>query len=493
MKEKRLEQTDADAFDEDEEPTKRPRVKFVTLQPGGDDPADAIDDEIPGSVRANVEPLVLDDVPFNPYDAGDTELSVAHMASDPGWARAQRKLLRMRDQDQHAMEAVVQGEEKYDQPEEQYNEAGDAMEPFHLKKEREEGYMDGEGNYIEYDRPDEQDAWLDSIEDQVEGTEGDASGKLPYPNEPVAEDPPPLPARDLRQARQALAAALQPGESVTAALRRLAGAGAVMDKFGDKGEAEKVWRERMHSGRTVAPGNEGLFDKVTEAAEVLFDHGETDIYSATREALQAGLEQERQQEAAPAAAAPTAAEAAAAAAAVAGAATTHQTLQAVEGQQGRSAEGKKAEQSHLVTGTGEGAGGGDRHALRSERQPAPAAAALPPEGMASAPGTEHEARGPHQEGAVHGFAAELVQDVLDEMPVSALPPQEVEAGLGLPFASPTAVEYHNKALAAEGKEELSALAQLHGQVATGGPSPLKAALDGTFATRPGEERGRREV
>ena len=30
------------------------------------------------------------------------------MASDPGWARAQRKLLRMRDQDQHAMEAVVQ-------------------------------------------------------------------------------------------------------------------------------------------------------------------------------------------------------------------------------------------------------------------------------------------------------------------------------------------------------------------------------------------------
>ncbi len=66
--------------------------------------------------------------------------------------------------------------------------------------------------------------------DQVEGTEGDASGKLPYPNEPVAEDPPPLPARDLRQARQALAAAMQPGESVTAALRRLAGAGAVMDK-----------------------------------------------------------------------------------------------------------------------------------------------------------------------------------------------------------------------------------------------------------------------
>ncbi len=33
--------------------------------------------------------------------------------------------------------AVVQGEEQYDQPEEQYNEAGDVMEPFHLKKERE--------------------------------------------------------------------------------------------------------------------------------------------------------------------------------------------------------------------------------------------------------------------------------------------------------------------------------------------------------------------
>lgn len=32
---------------------------------------------------------------------------------------------------------MVQGEERYDQLEEQYNEAGDAIEPFHLRKERE--------------------------------------------------------------------------------------------------------------------------------------------------------------------------------------------------------------------------------------------------------------------------------------------------------------------------------------------------------------------
>jgi hypothetical protein len=66
--------------------------------------------------------------------------------------------------------------------------------------------------------------------DQVEGTEGDAAARLNYPNEPVVDNPTPLLPADLRQCRTALAEALQPGETVGGALRRLAGAGLVLEK-----------------------------------------------------------------------------------------------------------------------------------------------------------------------------------------------------------------------------------------------------------------------
>lgn len=40
-----------------------------------------------------------------------------------------------------------------------------AFEPFHLKKEREEGYFDPDGNYIQYKLDEVKDAWLDSLAD----------------------------------------------------------------------------------------------------------------------------------------------------------------------------------------------------------------------------------------------------------------------------------------------------------------------------------------
>lgn len=46
-----------------------------------------------------------------------------------------------------------------------FNEAGVAFEPFHLKKEREEGYFDSDGNYIQYKLDEVKDAWLDSLAD----------------------------------------------------------------------------------------------------------------------------------------------------------------------------------------------------------------------------------------------------------------------------------------------------------------------------------------
>lgn len=40
---------------------------------------------------------------------------------------------------------------------------GIPIEPFHLRRERAEGFFDGEGNYVEYRLDAVSDAWLDSL------------------------------------------------------------------------------------------------------------------------------------------------------------------------------------------------------------------------------------------------------------------------------------------------------------------------------------------
>jgi hypothetical protein len=42
----------------------------------------------------------------------------------------------------------------------QYNEVGEALEPFNLKGEREEGYFDVNGNFVWRQQGEEPDAWL---------------------------------------------------------------------------------------------------------------------------------------------------------------------------------------------------------------------------------------------------------------------------------------------------------------------------------------------
>jgi hypothetical protein len=59
------------------------------------------------------------------------------MASDPGWARAQRALLRAHDQERCAVATVLGAEEGGDQADEGVNEVGVVIEPFHLQRERE--------------------------------------------------------------------------------------------------------------------------------------------------------------------------------------------------------------------------------------------------------------------------------------------------------------------------------------------------------------------
>ncbi|PSC75164.1 CD2-binding family [Micractinium conductrix] len=420
MREKRLPQAYEEAGDEEEEPTKRPRTRFVELQPTANDPADAIDEEVPGAARLAVEPLVLADSPFNPYKAGDPALTASHAAADPGFARVQRALLRRRQQEQGALGEALKAQEPGDQPEEAVNEGGTPLEPFHLKKELEEGFFDKEGNYLAYEGGQEGDAWLDSIEDRVAGTGPDRGRALPDANEPVAE-PPRLASAQLAPYRARLVELLQSRETVPAALRRLAGAGPVLDKFYSKEEARRFFQERVRSGHAVPPGNHEEFTELTEAAEVLFDHGQTDVYSSTREQLEA---------------------AAAAVHAPPAAASPHGGPPVGSGVGEEPAAATRGRRHHRAPPSA-------APATASEPSAAPDKPSVPSGERTAA--TTRGGEGP--EAAAHGFAAELVKlDMPAELPLTTPPPSEVEMGLGMPAAAPTALELQRAAFSAPGQD-----------------------------------------
>ncbi|KAK4373458.1 hypothetical protein RND71_008842 [Anisodus tanguticus] len=85
---------------------------------------------------------------------------------------------------------------------------GIAIEPFNLNKEREEGYFDASGNYVEYLNENEiKDAWLDSVD-----TEKRFSGKnaIKTSNEDEIQD---LTSEQLGKMKRRIADVLEPGET----------------------------------------------------------------------------------------------------------------------------------------------------------------------------------------------------------------------------------------------------------------------------------------
>lgn len=54
-------------------------------------------------------------------------------------------------------------EEEYEEPDEAFTTDGIPIEPFHLRRERAEGFFDEDGNYVERKMLEESDAWLDSL------------------------------------------------------------------------------------------------------------------------------------------------------------------------------------------------------------------------------------------------------------------------------------------------------------------------------------------
>ncbi|KAF7803713.1 CD2 antigen cytoplasmic tail-binding protein 2 [Senna tora] len=143
---------------------------------------------------------------------------------------------------------------------ENFVDDGIQIEPFNLNKEREEGYFDAAGNFVEYARENEiKDAWLDNVE--VEPKYSALSSAVT--SEEVIED---LSSKDVGVIKRRIANVLEPGETVLQALRRL------------KGNSDR--KAKMSAETKV------VFDQLTEDAMKLMENGEYDVYHEKKEVFQ---------------------------------------------------------------------------------------------------------------------------------------------------------------------------------------------------------------
>mmetsp|Transcript_4916 Transcript_4916/g.17838 ORF Transcript_4916/g.17838 Transcript_4916/m.17838 type:complete len:448 (+) Transcript_4916:33-1376(+) len=159
-----------------------------------------------------------------------------------------------------------------------YSEGGVTFEPFNLKKEREEGYFDDAGNYIENGQEEEvEDAWLDSAE--VKDSKGNESIVTSVSKINEAK---PLTAEEIADLKMDVVRILQPREKVLQALKRLGGKQQSRDSQKAGGKSSRFSKTIS----TILPENKAAFEKLTEASSILLDAGEYNIYNDRKEDLE---------------------------------------------------------------------------------------------------------------------------------------------------------------------------------------------------------------
>lgn len=165
------------------------------------------------------------------------------------------------DENRGIIHDISRAEVQYENNE-TFTDDGVQIEPFNLSKEREEGYFDAAGNYVEYVKDNQiKDAWLDSV-DVVQGFAASTSVA------PTKEDEAPdLSSEDIGKIKRRIADTLQPGETVLQALRRLKGT--------SNNKKEKMSAERKQ-----------LFDQLTEDAMALMENGDFNVYDENKETFQ---------------------------------------------------------------------------------------------------------------------------------------------------------------------------------------------------------------
>ncbi|XP_010690483.2 uncharacterized protein LOC104904011 [Beta vulgaris subsp. vulgaris] len=144
---------------------------------------------------------------------------------------------------------------------ESFVDDGIQLEPFNLEREREEGYFDEAGNFVEYvPEKEEKDAWLDSL--AMDPTLADRVSTIPNNDDEEQE----LSSDDVGKIKRRIASVLEPGETVLQALKRL------------KGSNDKKVK--------MSPETKCVFDQLTEDAMRLMETGDYNVYHEEREVFE---------------------------------------------------------------------------------------------------------------------------------------------------------------------------------------------------------------
>jgi CD2 antigen cytoplasmic tail-binding protein 2 len=212
-----------------------------------------------GKKMKNVEEVV-DIIQRNediPSDVKDPQL----VAKERSLLRAQNNAKLLEEENVGMLSDISIAEELYEDNE-TFVDDGVQIEPFNLSKEREEGYFDTSGNYVEYiTDKDVKDAWLDSVDDGPKFT------KKSSLVENVADQIADLSSKDIGKMKRRIADALEPGETVLRALRRLKGS--------SNNRKEKMSEE-----------TKAIFDQLTEDAMKLMENGDYNIYDEQQEVFE---------------------------------------------------------------------------------------------------------------------------------------------------------------------------------------------------------------
>ncbi|GJP57294.1 hypothetical protein CLOM_g16318 [Closterium sp. NIES-68] len=167
---------------------------------------------------ADVSAMDLDDLGAEPGAAGGGSAGAAALmdSADPRVAAQARAQQRKRGKNKWGdtafggVEDVVGAEEDFQGEEEEK----EAIEPFNLQQEREEGYFDAEGNYVEYREDTEAtDAWLATAEvDPTLAAKAAARAEAAAAAEQAGEGG--MGHAEMAAIRRRIADALNPGETV---------------------------------------------------------------------------------------------------------------------------------------------------------------------------------------------------------------------------------------------------------------------------------------
>lgn len=172
------------------------------------------------------------------------------------------------------------------------DEKEESFVPFNLNSEREEGYFDADGNYIEYKvDEDESDEWLKGVDADEKFATG---GKKSSSHMVLSKDHDELSEVQIARMKGELAGYLQPRETVLQALKRLGSsggtnlnikrsqAGLVSGKVRSKGGN----RVGSNATSTVALEHQSAFAKITELSSTLMSNGEYDVYNLEKESFE---------------------------------------------------------------------------------------------------------------------------------------------------------------------------------------------------------------